>query len=132
MSVVGETGPALAAILGYARVSTSGQDLDAQRTVLAAAGIKDDRIYTDKPSGAANTARPGLAASSTTPAMATPSESPHSTASVDLSPKSPAPSPNSAKGESYCTPYARGSTPTLRPAGQWPPSWPPSPTSKSN
>lgn len=49
-------------ILGYARVSTTGQDLDAQLRVLADAGVDDERIYTDKLSGAANTARPGLAA----------------------------------------------------------------------
>jgi ketosteroid isomerase-like protein len=51
----------MAAILGYARVSTIGQDLDAQLAALAAAGVDEDRIYTDKLSGAANTARPGLA-----------------------------------------------------------------------
>jgi DNA invertase Pin-like site-specific DNA recombinase len=51
----------MAAILGYARVSTVGQDLDNQLATLAAAGVDDDRIYTDKLSAAANTARPGLA-----------------------------------------------------------------------
>ncbi len=62
MSVVNETVTAMAAILGYARVSTTGQELDAQLTSLAAAGIKEDRIYTDKLSGAAHTVRPGLTA----------------------------------------------------------------------
>ncbi|PEG56748.1 recombinase family protein [Mycolicibacterium boenickei] len=52
----------MAVILGYARVSTTGQDIDAQLATLAAAGVEGDRIYTDKLSGAANTARPGLAA----------------------------------------------------------------------
>ena len=52
----------MAAILGYARVSTIGQDLDTQLATLAAAGVDADRVYTDKLSGAANTARPGLAA----------------------------------------------------------------------
>ncbi len=49
-------------ILGYARVSTTGQDLDAQLRALADAGVDGERIYTDKLSGASNTARPGLAA----------------------------------------------------------------------
>ncbi|OKH65370.1 resolvase [Mycobacterium sp. SWH-M1] len=52
----------MAAILGYARVSTLGQDLDAQLAALAAAGVDHNRVFTDKLSGAANTARPGLAA----------------------------------------------------------------------
>ncbi|MFQ2879833.1 recombinase family protein [Mycobacterium sp. ML2] len=47
--------------LGYARVSTTGQDLTAQLATLAAAGVDDNRVFTDKLSGAANTARPGLA-----------------------------------------------------------------------
>jgi len=52
----------MATILGYARVSTTGQDLDAQLRALADAGVNEDRVYTDKLSGAANIARPGLAA----------------------------------------------------------------------
>ena len=52
----------MTAILGYARVSTTGQDLDAQLTVLAAAGVDVSRIFTDKLSGSARTERPGLAA----------------------------------------------------------------------
>ena len=52
----------MAAILGYARVSTTGQDLDAQLAVLTAAGVDTDRVFTDKLSGSTNTARPGLAA----------------------------------------------------------------------
>lgn len=52
----------MAVILGYARVSSTGQDLDAQLAALAAAGVDDERVYTDKLSGAANTDRPGLAA----------------------------------------------------------------------
>ncbi|NLA37543.1 MAG: recombinase family protein [Actinobacteria bacterium] len=52
----------MATILGYARVSTTGQDLDAQLTALTAAGVDVDRIYTDKLSGSAKVDRPGLAA----------------------------------------------------------------------
>ena len=52
----------MATILGYARVSTIGQDLDAQLAALSAAGVDQNRVYTDKLSGAASTARPGLAA----------------------------------------------------------------------
>ena len=50
------------AILGYARVSTTGQDLDAQLTALSAAGVDADRVFADKLSGSAKTARPGLTA----------------------------------------------------------------------
>ena len=49
-------------ILGYARVSTAGQDLDGQLVALAAQGVESDRVFTDKLSGAVNTDRPGLAA----------------------------------------------------------------------
>lgn len=49
-------------ILGYARVSTLGQDLDAQLAALAAAGVESGHAFTDKLSGAVNTDRPGLAA----------------------------------------------------------------------
>jgi len=52
----------MTAIIGYARVSTTGQDLDAQLAVLAAAGVDAGRIFTDKLSGSARTERPGLAA----------------------------------------------------------------------
>jgi DNA invertase Pin-like site-specific DNA recombinase len=52
----------MTAILGYARVSTTGQDLEAQLAVLTAAGVDTDRVFTDKLSGSTNTARPGLAA----------------------------------------------------------------------
>jgi DNA invertase Pin-like site-specific DNA recombinase len=52
----------MTAILGYARVSTTGQDLSAQLVALSAAGADTDRVFTDKLSGSAKTARPGLAA----------------------------------------------------------------------
>lgn len=62
MSVGNETVASMATILGYARVSTTGQDLDAQLTALTAAGVDAERIYTDKLSGSAKVDRPGLAA----------------------------------------------------------------------
>ena len=45
--------------LGYARVSTTKQSLDRQLNALAAAGIPDERIWTDKKTGA-TTERDGL------------------------------------------------------------------------
>jgi DNA invertase Pin-like site-specific DNA recombinase len=50
------------ATLGYARVSSTGQELDAQRAALSAAGVEAQRLFTDELSGSAKTARPGLAA----------------------------------------------------------------------
>jgi len=44
---------------GYARVSTSQQDLERQFNALAKAGVDPNRIYSDKKSGA-TTDRPGL------------------------------------------------------------------------
>ena len=61
VSVGNETVASMATILGYARVSTTGQDLDAQLTALTAAGVDAERIYTDKLSGSAKMDRPGLA-----------------------------------------------------------------------
>lgn len=52
----------MTAILGYARVSTTGQDLNTQRSVLMAVGVETGRIFADKLSGSAKTDRPGLAA----------------------------------------------------------------------
>ncbi len=52
----------MTAILGYARVSTAGQDLGAQFAALTTAGVDTDRVFTDKLSGSAKTGRPGLAA----------------------------------------------------------------------
>jgi DNA invertase Pin-like site-specific DNA recombinase len=48
--------------LGYARVSTIGQDLDAQLSTLRTGGVDPQRIFTDKLSGSAKTTRPGLTA----------------------------------------------------------------------
>ncbi len=47
--------------LGYARVSTSKQDLDRQIDALTKAGIEQANIYVDKKSGT-TTDRPGLQA----------------------------------------------------------------------
>jgi DNA invertase Pin-like site-specific DNA recombinase len=52
----------MTAILGYARVSTTTQDLDAQLATLSAAGVNTSRTFIDKLSGSARTPRPGLAA----------------------------------------------------------------------
>lgn len=49
-------------VLGYAHVSTTGHDLDAQLAALIAAGVGADGLFTDQLSGSARTARPGLAA----------------------------------------------------------------------
>ena len=62
MSAGSETVSGTTAILGYARASTVGQDLEAQLAALTAAGVEGSRVFTDKLSGAANTTRPGLAA----------------------------------------------------------------------
>ncbi len=62
LSVASETVPGMAAILGYARVSTTGQDLNAQRAALVTAGVDLDRLFTDELSGAVGTQRPGLTA----------------------------------------------------------------------
>ncbi|MEI6253940.1 MAG: recombinase family protein [Mycobacteriaceae bacterium] len=60
----------MTAILGYARVSTIGQDLDAQRTALVAAGVDDtQQLFTDQLSGSAKTHRPGLARPQARPGM---------------------------------------------------------------
>ncbi|MGW0020962.1 recombinase family protein [Rhodococcus sp. NPDC003382] len=47
-------------LIGYARCSTRGQDLRAQRTALKRLGVADDRIYTDKGYTGRNRERPGL------------------------------------------------------------------------
>jgi DNA invertase Pin-like site-specific DNA recombinase len=62
MSEGNETVVGVTTILGYARVSTAGQDLDAQLAALTAQGVDSGRVFTDKLSGAVNTDRPGLAA----------------------------------------------------------------------
>lgn len=50
-------------VLGYARVSTGHQSLDAQTDALTTAGVDPDRIYVDKLSGSGRRAkRPGVTA----------------------------------------------------------------------
>ena len=46
--------------IGYARVSTSGQDLTAQRQALAGLGVEAERVYVDHGLTGTNRARPGL------------------------------------------------------------------------
>ena len=46
--------------VGYARVSTAGQDLTAQRDGLAGLGVEPDRVYVDHGLTGTNRARPGL------------------------------------------------------------------------
>ena len=46
--------------IGYARCSTHGQDLAAQREALAALGVAEERIYTDHGLTETSRARPGL------------------------------------------------------------------------
>lgn len=46
--------------IGYARCSTRGQDLRAQRSALKTLGVADDRIYTDQGFTGRNRDRPGL------------------------------------------------------------------------
>ena len=52
----------MTATLGYARVSTTGQDLAAQRDALTAAGVDEAQLFSDTLTGAAGADRPGLAA----------------------------------------------------------------------
>jgi DNA invertase Pin-like site-specific DNA recombinase len=46
--------------IGYAGVSTDGQDLTAQREVLAMLGVAPDRVYVDHGLTGTNRERPGL------------------------------------------------------------------------
>ncbi|UFU15964.1 recombinase family protein (plasmid) [Curtobacterium sp. C1] len=47
-------------VLGYARVSTAGQDLTAQTDALLALGVPADRVFTDKGMTGTRRDRPGL------------------------------------------------------------------------
>lgn len=58
--ITGDT-PAVNAIkIGYARVSTDGQDLTGQRQALDTLGVQPDRVYVDHGLSGTNRARPGL------------------------------------------------------------------------
>ncbi len=46
--------------IGYARVSTYGQDLTAQRQALAALGVQPDRVYVDHGITGTHRQRPAL------------------------------------------------------------------------
>lgn len=46
--------------IGYARVSTTGQDLTAQREGLIALGVHTDQVYVDHGLTGTNRTRPGL------------------------------------------------------------------------
>jgi DNA invertase Pin-like site-specific DNA recombinase len=59
--------------IGYARVSTEGQDLTARRNALAALGVAPERIYVDHGLTGTNRARPGLREALAPAAPATPS-----------------------------------------------------------
>jgi predicted site-specific integrase-resolvase len=69
----------MVAILGYARVSTPSQDLDAQLAELTSAGVDAEQILTEQLSGSAKTAqlrkarpdKPGLGWQSIPPATST-------------------------------------------------------------
>src|SRR5271163_1513866 len=55
------TAIATSQVVGYARVSTGHQSLDAQTDALTAAGVDPERIYTDKLTGTSTKEkRPGL------------------------------------------------------------------------
>ena len=47
-------------LIGYARVSTAGQDLASQRVGLAGLGVDDNRVYVDHGLTGTNRERPGL------------------------------------------------------------------------
>ena len=50
----------MGATVGYARCSTTRQDLTAQRQPLSALGVPDSRIYLDKGLTGTGRTRPGL------------------------------------------------------------------------
>ncbi len=67
--------------IGYARVSTSAQDLTAQREGLARLGVAPERVYVDHGLTGTDRARPGCARPRPPAAPATPSSSPSWTVS---------------------------------------------------
>ncbi len=59
-SITSDSSRSAALSVGYARVSTDGQDLTAQREALSALGVGADRIYVDHGLTGTNRDRPGL------------------------------------------------------------------------
>jgi DNA invertase Pin-like site-specific DNA recombinase len=56
----GHTEPMSGLLIGYARVSTTEQDLTAQRDGLTRLGVEPSRVYVDHGLTGTNRARPGL------------------------------------------------------------------------
>ena len=97
--------------IGYARVSTEGQDLTAQRDALTGLGVAPERVYLDHGLTGTNRDRPGRAGRWPRAATATPSWSPGSTGWPGPCP-TPEPSrTNSPSGTSISASAARCTTP---------------------
>ena len=116
----------MTAILGYARVSTTGEDLDAQLAALTAAGVDTDRVFTDKLSGSASTACPGsamldYARAGDTVVVAAIDRLGRSVAEVTRT------IAHLGERRSCCVPCGKELIPPHRPVEQWRPSWPPLP-----
>ena len=121
--------PATAAartVLGYCRVSTGHQSLDAQTDALTAAGVNPKRIYSDKLTGmSTREQRPGL---SRLLDYARDGDT-ITVVGIDRLGRNAAevmgrPSENLASAASCCTACVRASTPAPPQAAWWPESWP--------
>jgi len=119
-------------ILGYARVSTLGQDLDAQLASLAAEGVESGHVFTDKLSGAVNVERSGLTAlryyarEGHTVVVTAIDGLGRSVAEVTRT------IANLVERQILCELYLKEWTPVRPPAGRSPPSWRPWPNSSLN
>jgi DNA invertase Pin-like site-specific DNA recombinase len=123
----------MTAKLGYARVSTVGQNLNAQLSALRAAGADPAKIFTDKLSGSANTGRSSLTAMLD---YARPGDT-LVVAAIDRLGRSVAEVTRTIAelGERRIILRALREgvdTETPRPVAQWLPSWPSSPNSNSS